>query len=561
MTYGLPKISIFCSSWPEENLSAIESLMTRTVGLFAQEGIIPSTLEEIIFTEDYPEQYQLIAKKFDLRTALTSESEYHSVAKMCDNRDRNNLKHILLVDVMILRSEDWIRVLRGTLLKTCAEALLPDELRVEPYYPDSPLQHMAKIYFGVLFSSLYAEMKLAPEDTKNQPAQLSARQLISPFKRNVKRIHMRYQATNNWNECVIRYYDELNRFLVRYTENLLYNLDMDGLGDFKDLLFDFGDGLLEQSLHIIRTEPYSFVFLEKAIKDISALCFFDINTSGSIRVMETPKKLFPNLIDTHARIVGFVDILGFKNMIRDFDANRDIALLTDLKDALDHAIAQMKTIFKNTSDELEFKLFSDCLCISLPYFDNEVDFTYQFGSLMLGIKVYQTHLLQKGYLLRGGISAGSYYSNDNMIFSGALVDAYEFESTGSTTKTAKSFKPPRVLVSPLILTKLENTRVHYSMHPFFADGLIKDSDGEVFINPVVSISASRKVYETVLDSFTDNSGDEISSALNSMITGLTKMFIPLMSDSTEKLTYDTMIAVIDLKILHHRDSPFLDKYT
>src|SRR5207253_2089639 len=106
-------------------------------------------------------------------------------------------------------------------------------------------------------------------------------------------------------------------------------------------------------------------------------------------------------------------------------------ILNELHDTLEIAV---KSSIENMTDPksktdlkeyLEYRMFSDCICLSLPYIEFGNDFHIQFHSLSGIARTYQLIMLQKGFFVRGGISIGSFFADKNMIFSGGLVKAYK----------------------------------------------------------------------------------------------------------------------------------------
>ncbi|MEO8172028.1 MAG: hypothetical protein ABI581_03055, partial [Sediminibacterium sp.] len=392
------------------------------------------------------------------------------------------------------------------------------------------------------------------------PPYISAKNILAPFRRRVKWLHMKHQADLDWESCVYDYYDALHQFLKRLVSIFPYKIDFHELKEFAPVIADLHDNLFKESSNIIGGRVYDLAILADAMTEISALCSFELKPDGSIKVADDPKTLFPDLVDTHDRIVGFVDILGFSQMIRHFDQEKDIKSLTDLKEVVEEAIDEMQKQFKYGNHQLDFRLFSDCLCISLPFFDNDYDFTHAFGAIMLGLKTYQAKLLLKGYLVRGGIAVGPYYSDYNMIFSGALVDAYEFEKYCNTRKDKKSeYRPPRILISPAIISKLENTRISYAIYPFFENSILKDKDGEYFLNPVFSTTASKNVYESVLGRF-EESDDPMLSALNDMNRSLISTLMPLLTPETEIIMLSALTTIMDEAVIGLTDKKDIEKY-
>jgi hypothetical protein len=90
-------------------------------------------------------------------------------------------------------------------------------------------------------------------------------------------------------------------------------------------------------------------------------------------------------------------------------------------------------------------------------------------------------MMSKGFYLRGGISFGSYYSDKHMIFSGALVKAYELESEKS--------KNPIITVDLELLERLKNKISQSNVSKEISRSIIFESSKPelVFLNPLSSI--------------------------------------------------------------------------
>jgi len=174
-------------------------------------------------------------------------------------------------------------------------------------------------------------------------------------------------------------------------------------------------------------------------------------------------------------IVSFTDILGFSNAIKSYESGERPTLFNDIKDA----ISDSKELFKKTSinhepnfkTEIDIRLFSDCMATAKHidttnffFADNVI-----FHSLFLG--AYQNNLMKLGFSVRGGLTIGKYATDENLIFSGALLEAVELE---------KKAKHPRILVSNSILDLLKSDR---KANPAILKELIAvDQDGIAFIN-------------------------------------------------------------------------------
>ncbi len=184
------------------------------------------------------------------------------------------------------------------------------------------------------------------------------------------------------------------------------------------------------------------------------------------------------MISTETYIVAFVDILGFSDFIKKYDNGEMPNVLSDIKNASDSAadflkmnISQNEHDMFNWKKDFVVKLFSDCLCAAIPINTNYQDFFYNFLFFNLYISTYQNLLMEKGFFSRGAISFGSFYSDENMIFSGALVESVELE---------KKAIFPRILISPKLLSEIEQ-------HPekdskILSELLVVDENQNVFVN-------------------------------------------------------------------------------
>lgn len=184
------------------------------------------------------------------------------------------------------------------------------------------------------------------------------------------------------------------------------------------------------------------------------------------------------MIKTEEYIVAFVDILGFSEFIKKYDNGEMPNVLSDIKNASDSAadflkmnISQNEHDMFNWKKDFVVKLFSDCLCAAIPINTNYQDFFYNYLFFNLYISTYQNLLMEKGFFSRGAISIGSFYSDNNMIFSGALVESVELE---------KKAIFPRILISPKLLSAIEQDTEKNSL--ILSELLVIDKNQNVFIN-------------------------------------------------------------------------------
>lgn len=128
-------------------------------------------------------------------------------------------------------------------------------------------------------------------------------------------------------------------------------------------------------------------------------------------------------------MVAFIDILGFSSFISDDAQSIEPARLLELR--------QLLASVKSSAVELDVRAFSDSIIISAPL---EVTAVVQLLKTTLDL---QSRFVSNGVLVRGGIAFGKHYSDDTLIYSEALIRAYELE------KDKARF--PRILVASDLL--------------------------------------------------------------------------------------------------------------
>lgn len=112
------------------------------------------------------------------------------------------------------------------------------------------------------------------------------------------------------------------------------------------------------------------------------------------------------------KYVCFLDLLGYKESLKNVDEFEKLISTNSLFN-----------VFKNMSNQntnLDMQLFSDSIFIAANSSD--------LSDMLIYISFLSSNLLQNGFLLRGGITFGKLY-NENNIFTGpAIVDAYKLEN-------------------------------------------------------------------------------------------------------------------------------------
>jgi hypothetical protein len=131
---------------------------------------------------------------------------------------------------------------------------------------------------------------------------------------------------------------------------------------------------------------------------------------------DMPRSTNPTNTD---RVVGFIDILGFADLVR--HADRDPALRNEIIEAL----GKVRSIAAPGigSTDLRTQNFSDSLILSAR---NTTDGLWH---LLLSMDALAWNLLQIGVLVRGGVTIGGMHHDEQIVFGVGVNEAYRLEST------------------------------------------------------------------------------------------------------------------------------------
>lgn len=127
------------------------------------------------------------------------------------------------------------------------------------------------------------------------------------------------------------------------------------------------------------------------------------------------------------RLVVFLDILGFKNIVQRSINNENLVGL--IKSVAEFNIKlQFATFASNKGINNEFPygiqvtVFSDSIVISCPVLSGGI------GYFLLCVASHCLAINRLGFFVRGGITYGKLYHNGNVCFGPAMNRAYELES-------------------------------------------------------------------------------------------------------------------------------------
>lgn len=169
-----------------------------------------------------------------------------------------------------------------------------------------------------------------------------------------------------------------------------------------------------------------------------------------------------NVYKYEERIIAFIDILGFKNLVY------DPKLIKAFSVVFNHA---NRNLMQNdlSMAGVQSTSISDSIVISIKA--NEED---AFKKLLQLIYAEVVGLLKLGIILRGAIAVGDLYHRNNIVFGPALVNAYEYEKENAIY--------PRIIVDSGVLNRCLNL-CKSDMDCKIQKGYFKeDSDGYLFFD-------------------------------------------------------------------------------
>lgn len=174
-------------------------------------------------------------------------------------------------------------------------------------------------------------------------------------------------------------------------------------------------------------------------------------------------------------VVSFIDILGFRELVGSRSHDEIQAIL---KLVTSYAVPE------TDEDELCHAVqFSDSVVRVAPVIrrDGEINPVGAVFHEFLSLVHAQAELMNKGVLIRGGISYGDVSYADRLVFGPALISAYDLES--------KFAQFSRIVIDPMLLDAYMNEphlrAVHHSLRAdksYIRDLICQGDDGVWFID-------------------------------------------------------------------------------
>lgn len=198
-------------------------------------------------------------------------------------------------------------------------------------------------------------------------------------------------------------------------------------------------------------------------------------------------------------VVAFIDILGYQGqVVRAYETGSALALLKALRKALDQTYQMIEDQSGRVLPSLgtraywAVKCFTDNIVIGYPIRD---DAEVELGTTISNLAYFQLSMIHNGFFVRGGISIGELYIDDEIVFGQGLSEAYEAES--------KLARDPRVVLSASASKYLSSHMRYYARPEDSPQNLValKDRDGQLFVNylyPIIEFEGDCFVGEDEL---------------------------------------------------------------
>ena len=127
-------------------------------------------------------------------------------------------------------------------------------------------------------------------------------------------------------------------------------------------------------------------------------------------------------------------------------------------------------IIPNKYSQGKIKIFTDNMVVAYPIKD---DGEVEIDEILDNVSEYQFNLALEGLFVRGGISVGDFYINEDIVFGPALLDAHHTESELACY--------PRIILDDRTVERLQSYINYYDTMPQ-QNKILIDTDGRWFLN-------------------------------------------------------------------------------
>lgn len=556
-----------------DNIKSVHDAMLPIIDKAKELRLWDDSIKLIMVTDDFKNEVEKQAKAWNIQAQISQEKEVVVASKILFNHDIKMPENHLFFHYHVFYNKDFpiLEMALSQIFSVKAKKIIPAEIREKKYS-----YHPASLEDRIIFSSTDWCVASYTKSTirnmlKESAKPMNHNQFLIAFQRKLKKILFDYNGDKYDSEKRFQifyedYFDGLHTLFLRIVENDTEESEFWIKEDepCRKLIYDVINQIKELKDNCLAGKIYDVSKLKQAIVSFSNYfeVFLEEETSDGfhIRLTKDPKNYFIGaLVETEPRIVCFMDILGFSDLINEYDEDITSTLLQDIQESfslaqtylLDNKLQKNKDVIRH----LKYQTFSDNICISIPYFDNENDFLSNFNLLATYVRGFQLIMMTKGFFTRGGISTGSYYADNNIIFSKGLVNAYLLES--------KKAIYPRVLVDNIIINKLLSYSVNRVKYFGIDRVIVVDWENISFLNPFGIGESTFSQIDSMLSELNTDDSEPMNNILGSISKVVGDMTIGLLKTTSEherKNLATIKQSIIENIILHGKNERVGSKY-
>lgn len=548
----------------DELISSVKKIFTNLIEKSKELEIWDDSIGKIVVTDNLGEEVYQQAESWNIKTEVTRAKEYSVISKVLFNHNLKTPEHVLFVDFRILLNEKYslAEILFNQILSISAKWLFPKEILDIQFTPQPRTLNTYITVSAIEWVKTYYTSKTIRQIFGNPNPPMNHNSFLTAFKRSLKRDLFNYNTDrlspdenlgifwNNYNESFHNLFLRISENSTENDELLIKDVDC------KKLIYGVFEEIKKITSELVEAGKFEIKNLKEKVKEFSS--FFEVHLEDEteknfrIRLTKNPKDYFKDLIDTEPRIICFLDILGFSEFVNHYDNDITSTFLQEIQESFAlarvHLLENKNQYNKEAIEHLEYQTFSDNVCISIPYFDNENDFLSNFNIMSIYVRGLQMIMMSKGFFMRGGISIGSYYADNNIIFSKGLINAYKLESEKAIY--------PRILVDKVIIEKILNYRESQIDYFGLKQAIIFDWENQAFLNPIGLINSSIQQFNSIMSEVKQDSEDQFSTLLNSLtktIGKLTTDFLETVS-AGEKETLNLIKGYINQYLIENQNN-------
>jgi len=181
----------------------------------------------------------------------------------------------------------------------------------------------------------------------------------------------------------------------------------------------------------------------------------------------------PKMIDS---FVCYADILGYSQLCREaLKSEQGDDFLRKLRNALSSVYFNIRERLNSRSQRFfSMKVFTDNIVIGFPLHDPDFEQGWpELADILDIFKELQFTLAIHGFFVRGGITRGLHYMDDDIVFGDALLNAVAFDKKGG---------PPRIMLDSYVVKTIFDQMDSMYSHVKYVDDILIDADGKYYLN-------------------------------------------------------------------------------